>query len=198
MTVSTVYLVPMTASRQLMSMRGSSATSRAALARSERPCSRPVSFSGLPGVSSHQTRSSFRRFSANWLMARCAACGGLNEPPSRPMRMPLAWKGIACAVDCNCISRVTACTGLCSRPRLPGAVNAIFEAGQLLGADRAAGVEFAGGNADLGAEAEFAAIGKLRRGVVQHDRRIDLVEKFLRSASVLGHDRVGVARAVIL
>src|SRR5690242_17833419 len=168
----------MTASRQLMSMRGSSATSAAALARSERSCSRPLSLSGLPGVSSHQTRSSLRRLIANRLMARCAACGGLNEPPSRPMRMPLVWKGMACAAACDCISRVTACTGRRSRPRLPGAVDAIFEARQLLGADRAAGVEFAGGNSDLRAEAELAAIGELRRGVVQHDRGIDLAEEF--------------------
>src|SRR5438093_5731131 len=194
--VSTVYRVPRPASRQLTSMRGSSATSSAASARSARPCSRPLSLSGLPGVSSHQTRSSFRRLIANRLMARCAACGGLNEPPSRPMRMPLVWKGIACAADCNCISRVTACTELCSRPRLPGAVNAIFEARQLLGADRAAGVEFTGGNPDLGAEAELAAIGELRRCVVQHDCGIDLAEEFLGDLRILGHDRVGVARAV--
>ena len=31
-----------------------------------------------------------------------------------------------------------------------------------------------GGDADLGAEAELAAIGELRRGVVQDDGRIDL------------------------
>src|SRR5215216_506032 len=232
MIVSTVYLVPMTASRQLISMRGSSATSDAALARSEIPCSRPVSFSGLPGVSSHQTRSSFRRLSANRLMARCAACGGLNEPPSRPMRMPLVWKGMACAADCNCISPVTACTGWSlfrfdgietglqilvltrfldanrfplrsktlwrSRPRLPGAVNAIFEARQLLGADRAAGVEFASGNPDLRAEAELAAIGELRRRVVQHDRGIDLAQEFPGRPDILGHDRIGVARAMVL
>src|SRR5215211_3470324 len=198
MIVSTVYLVPMTASRQLISMRGSSATSDAALARSEIPCSRPVSLSGLPGVSSHQTRSSFRRFSANRLMARCAACGGLNEPPSRPMRMPLVWKGMACAADCNCISPVTARAWLWSRPRLPGAVNAIFEARQLFGANRPAGVEFAGGNPDLRAETEFAAIGELRRCVVQHDRGIDLAEEFLRSTGVLGHDGVGMMRAVIV
>src|SRR5882672_8401883 len=198
MIVSTVYLTPMTASRQLMSMRGSSATSRAALARSEIPCSRPVSFSGLPGVSNHQTRSSFRRFSANRLMARCAACGGLNEPPSRPMRMPVVWKGMACAADCDCITRIVACAGLRSRPRLPGAVNAIFEARQLLGADRTAGVEFAGGNPDLRAEAELAAVGELRRCIVQHDRGIDLAEEFLRSACVFGHDRIGMMRAVIV
>src|SRR4029453_7062150 len=198
MIVSTVYLVPMTASRQLTSMRGSCATFRAASARSEIPCSRPLSLRGLPGVSSHQTRSSFRRLIANRLMARCAACGGLNEPPSRPTRMPLVWKGMACAADCDCISRIPARAGWGlflfdgietelqilvltrfldanrlplrlktlwrSRPRLPGAVNAIFEARQLLGANRTAGVEFAGGNSDLRAEAELAAIGELRRG----------------------------------
>src|SRR5436190_10938642 len=198
MIVSTVYLVPMTASRQLTSMRGSSATFRAASARSARPCSRPLSFRGLPGVSSHQTRSSFRRLIANRLMARCAACGGLNEPPSRPMRMPLVWKGMACAADCDCISRFTARAGLWSRPCLPGAVNAIFEARQLLGADRTAGVEFAGGNPDLRAKAELAAVGELRRCVVQHDRGIDLAEEFLRSAGVFGHDRIGMMRAVIV
>ena len=59
-------------------------------------------------------------------------------------------------------------------------MDAIFEAGQLLGADRAAGVEFPGGDADFRAEAELAAIGELGRCVVQHDRRIDLVEKLAR------------------
>src|SRR5438876_6005286 len=79
-----------------------------------------------------------------------------------------------------------------SRPRLPGAVDAIFETGQLLGADRTAGVKFPGGDADFRAEAEFAAVGKLGRCVMQHDRRIDLVEEFPRGGVVLGHDRVGV------
>src|SRR6185312_16222079 len=198
MIVSTVYRVPMTASRQLISMRGSSATSLAAFARSERPCNRPFSFSGLPGVSSHQTRSSFKRFSANRLIARCAACGGLNEPPSRPTRMPLVWKGMACAADCDGINRVTAGARLCSRSRLPGAVNTIFEARQLLGADRTARVEFAGGDSDLRAEAELTAVGELRRGVVQHDRGIDFAEEFRGCAIVFRHDRVGMMRAVAL
>ena len=45
----------------------------------------------------------------------------------------------------------------------------IFEAGQLLDPDRAAGMELAGGDADLAAEAELAAIGELGRGVVDQD-----------------------------
>ena len=57
-------------------------------------------------------------------------------------------------------------------------------------------MEAAGSNTDLRAETEFAAIGKLRRCIVQHDGRIDLVEKSCRSSFVLGHDRIGVMRAV--
>ena len=48
-----------------------------------------------------------------------------------------------------------------SRPGLSGAMNTVFETRQLLRANRAAGVEFAGGDADFGAEAEFTAIGEL-------------------------------------
>src|SRR3981189_724394 len=65
-------------------------------------------------------------------------------------------------------------------PGLPRAMAAVFEPGQLLGADRAAGVKFPGGDADFRAEAEFAAVGELGRCVMQHDRRIDLVEEFAR------------------
>jgi hypothetical protein len=64
----------------------------------------------------------------------------------------------------------------------------IFEGAELLGADRAAGVHAAGGDADLGAEAEFAAVGELGRGVVQHDRRVDLGEELLRRGAVFGDD----------
>src|ERR1700716_727414 len=85
-----------------------------------------------------------------------------------------------------------------SRPRLPGAVDAVFETGQLLGADRATGVKFAGGDPDFRAEAEFAAVGKLGRCVMQHDRRIDLVEKFARDGFVFRHDRIGVLRTVVM
>src|ERR1700676_2505917 len=85
-----------------------------------------------------------------------------------------------------------------SRPRLPGAVDAILEARQLLGADRAAGVKFSGGDSDLRAEAEFAAVSELGRCVMQHDRRIDLAEKLAGGGCVFRHDRVGVARTVVV
>src|SRR6266566_8989227 len=220
----------MTDSRQLTSMRGSPAIWRAACARSSSSCRAPLSLSGFPGVTSHHTRSSFSRLIANRLIARWAICGGLNEPPSKPMRMPLVWRGIVLATDGEetdasfngstanrslfvltrflhanrCPPRIASGAGfrlktLChSRPRLPGTVDAILETSQLFGADRAAGVKFPGGDADFRAEAEFAAVGKLRRRVMQHDCRIDLVEEFARGGFVLGHDRVRVLRTVVV
>src|SRR6202041_107124 len=193
----------MTDSRQLTSMRGSCATCRAAFMRSIRSCGARSALSGLPGVTSHHTRSSFKRLIANRLMARCARCGGSNEPPRRPMRMPLAYGGRAEATDGEAgetlLNAFPAAGSLCaSRPRLSVAVNAVFEAGQLFCAHRASGVKSAGGNADLGAEAELAAIGKLGGCIVQHDGRIDLIEEFVRGDLVLGHDRVGVVRSVVV
>src|SRR6266851_7031600 len=101
----------------------------------------------------------------------------------------MAWE-----TDCGATEALFNSATAGSRPRLPGAVDAVFEAGQLLGADRTAGVEFPGGDADFRAEAEFAAIGKLRRCVMQHDRRIDLVEEFACGGFVFRHDRVGMVR----
>src|SRR6476469_8688472 len=109
----------------------------------------------------------------------------------------MAWETDCDATDAL-FNSATARAMLRSRPRLPGAVDTIFEAGQLLGADWAAGVEFPGGDADFRAEAEFAAIGELGRCVMQHDRRIDLVEKFARRGYVFRHDRVGVVRTVVV
>src|SRR5450631_2890687 len=116
---------------------------------------------------------------------------------------------MACETDCDptetAFNGATACarllrlkTRLFSRPRLPGAMYPIFKAGQLFGADRTTGVKFPGGDADFRAEAEFAAIGKLGRCVMQHDGRIDLVEKLAGGGFVLGHDRIGVVRTVVV
>jgi len=46
-------------------------------------------------------------------------------------------------------------------------VDTIFERRELIDADRAARMQPPGGDADLGAEAKFPAISKLRRRVVQ-------------------------------
>src|SRR5262249_57223288 len=59
-----------------------------------------------------------------------------------------------------------------SRSDLPRAAHAILEAGQLLDAHRPARMETAGGDADLSAEAELAAIAELGPAIVQHHPRI--------------------------
>src|SRR5258708_23438848 len=105
----------------------------------------------------------------------------------------MAWE-----TDCDASEAVFNSATAGSRPRLPGAVDAVFETGQLLGADRTAGVKFPGGDADFRAEAEFAAVGKLGRCVMQHDGRIDLVEEFARGGFVVGDDRGGVLGTVVV
>ena len=60
------------------------------------------------------------------------------------------------------------------RTHLTGTANNVFETGQLLDANRAAGVQFSRGNADFRPHAEFAAVGKLGRGVVQDRRAVDM------------------------
>ena len=166
----------MTASRQLTSIRGSSATSRAA-------CSALGEIVQRAGILQRIARR--------------------HQPPDPIELQPLqrkqadgAMRGVrrieraAEQADAHAVrmkrDRLRGDRGhrpviaRASRAGLPGAVDAIFEAGQLLGADRPARVEFAGRDADLRAEAELAAIGELRRGVVQHDRGIDLAEEALR------------------
>ena len=81
-------------------------------------------------------------------------------------------------------------------PCLPVAAHPILERAELLEPDRPAGVHAPGGDADLGAEAELSAVGELGRGVVQDDRRIDLLQEPLGHGPVLGHNAVGVMRAV--
>src|SRR4029077_8976075 len=129
---------------------------------------------------------SLSRLSASSAAPRCAWCGGSKVPPNSPMRMPRAWGG----------SRRSGLKGTGSRTDLAASADAIFERGELFDADRPARVQAAGGDADLGAEAELAAVGKLRRGIMQHDGRVDLRQERLRSLGVIGDDGVGVVRAV--
>src|SRR3546814_15835752 len=60
-------------------------------------------------------------------------------------------------------------------PGLALAAHLILVAGQLLRANRSAGVQLAGRDADLGAHAELPAVRKPRRGLVHHDSGIDHV-----------------------
>ena len=79
---------------------------------------------------------------------------------------------------------------------MTGAANDVFERGQLLDADRPAGMQAPGGDADFRAHAEFAAVGELRRGVVQHDSAVEAGEEALGGGAVVGDDAIGVLRAI--
>src|SRR5215813_8165708 len=117
-----------------------------------------VSLSGLPGVTSHHTRSSLSRFMASRQAPRCAWCGGSNVPPNKPIRMPGACGG-STTRDINAPGPNP------SRSDLPRAVNTILESAELLDPDRTARMHASGCDADLGAKPELAAVGELRRRV---------------------------------
>ena len=68
--------------------------------------------------------------------------------------------------------------------------------GQLAEAAGAAGVELVGADADLGAQAELAAVVETGAGVDHHGRAVDLGDEPLGRGEVGGDDRLGVARAV--
>src|SRR5690606_18397948 len=72
-----------------------------------------------------------------------------------------------------------------------------FLAGQALEADRAAGVDAVGGNADLRAEAILEAVGKTGRGIDHHRAGIDFSEEASGAGPVLGDDAFGVPGAVL-
>src|SRR3546814_8786774 len=76
-------------------------------------------------------------------------------------------------------------------PGLALAAHLILVAGQLLRANRSAGVQLAGRDADLGAHAALTAVGKLRRGVVHHDSGIDQIGRADRRPGIFGYDSLG-------
>src|SRR6476469_8600789 len=84
-----------------------------------------------------------------------------------------------------------------SRPDLPGTANPVLEAGQLLDADRPARMHTAGGDADFGAHAELAAVGELRRGVVEDDGAVDFGHELVGRGLIRRDYRIGVMRAVM-
>ena len=129
--------------------------------------------SGFCGLTSHQSSSRSSAWSAAWLTCRCPACAGLKEPPKRPTRRCRRRLMDGSASTGAAERRIGRCLGLWrgvkrSGPQLPGAMDPIFERGELLDSDGPAGVELARLDADLGAHAELAAIVELGRGVVEH------------------------------
>ena len=83
-----------------------------------------------------------------------------------------------------------------SNPHVPLADDDPLGAGQLAQAAGAAGVDLVGADADLGAEAELAAVVEAGAGVDHHGRAVDLGDESLGGREIAGDDRLGVARAV--
>ena len=77
-------------------------------------------------------------------------------------------------------------------PDLPLALDQVLVGGQGLESHGAAGVEFLGGDADLAAEAEDAAVGEARGGVDIDTSRVDIVHEVLGHLVVLCGDDFGV------
>ena len=76
------------------------------------------------------------------------------------------------------------------------AVDDPLGAGQLAEPAGASGVVLVGADADLGAEAELAAVVEPGAGVDDHGRGVDLGDEPAGGGEVAGQDRLGVARAV--
>jgi len=80
-----------------------------------------------------------------------------------------------------------------SGPGLARAQDAILEGRELLDADRAAGMQAAGGDADFSTEAEFAAVGELGRGVVDGDGAVEALEEGWLRAEEAGRSDEGAS-----
>ncbi len=59
-------------------------------------------------------------------------------------------------------------------------------------------MQFVVGDADLGTQSVFVAVGKAGRSVDQHRRRIDLAQEAQRGVVVLGNDGIGVVAAEVI
>jgi hypothetical protein len=59
-------------------------------------------------------------------------------------------------------------------------------------------MQFARRDADLRSEPVAVAVGKSRRSVVKHSRSVNLAEESLGGNGIIGHDRLGVRRPVLV
>src|SRR5262252_1045283 len=135
--------------------------------------------SGFCGETSHHTSSRPRRFRASRLTWRWPSCAGLNEPPSRPMRRRVSrgTPGIGWYAEIKAQS---------SWAKRTLAAHDVLVGRELDQADWPAGMHAVGRDADLGAQAELAAVGELGAGVVHDDGAVDLPQEALGGGGVVG------------
>ena len=139
----------MRCSTSVTKMRGSAAAKVFAIAKRWFACAMvSKALRGFCGLTSHQTWSRFKRFSASRLMCKWPSWAGLKEPPNIPIRLrrrsPKDGRN---------------CTGL--RPDLPVTTNLIFERGELFDSNWASGMKLACCNTYFSTHAEFTPISEL-------------------------------------
>lgn len=76
--------------------------------------------------------------------------------------------------------------------------DAILVAGEFAQGHRSAGVELVGGNADLGTEAKFFAIGEAGGDVVKHAGAVDAVKENVCGCGIGGDDAIGVMGTILV
>src|SRR4051812_1790125 len=179
--VSTVYDAPPRAiSRSETSTQSAPATAtRHSSSRTSAPGSSGASLCGgtATGISTTRSRPSWS--SASCTITRWPMWGGLNVPP----RMPRS---------------ATRPRGAPSGTHVPVALDDVLERAELAQRDRPARVELLRRVADLGAHAELAAVGEPGGRVDVHARRVHALLERAGGRRVGSHDRLGVARAVLV
>src|SRR5271155_2461856 len=113
-------------------------------------------------------------------MCRCPSCAGLNDPPNSPTR----------------VIRRSPNRGKGSGTHLAVTADRVAVYRQLLQSDRPAGMDAAGRDADLGAEAKLAAVAELSGRIPECHRAVDTRQETLGGLGVLGDDGVGVRAAM--
>ena len=208
-------------------MRGWCASARAAAMRSASGARPRVSLSGLPGVTSHHTRSRLSRFIASRQAARCAACGGSKVPPNRPMRMPGAFGGRTTRSRIPALAaarREGACSLVMTFGRIPSprihcrlsshhcAIKEPIGHGRVCPLPRTRYLKLVSCSTPTGPRACSLPVAmpisapkpnsppsaNCVEALCSTIAEFDLAQEFFRRGLVLGDDRVGVMRAVAL
>src|SRR5258706_2537635 len=128
------------------------------------------------------TRSRWKASASSVARRRCPKWIGSKVPPKRP------------GADCRILPARSSTT---SGAHLAVAQHDPLLRGEALEPNGPARVQLVGRDADLGAQAVLVTVGEAGRRVHHHRARVDLAQEPLRARVVLGHDRVGVLRAVL-
>src|SRR5574343_1157022 len=130
-----------------------------------------------------------RSSAASWLSSRKG---------SSQVKVGLAMVVSVIVVLCGKPGAVEGSRRRCLTAYVPVAEHDPLLAGQAFEADRAAGVDLVGRDADFGTQAVFETIGEARRGIDHHRARIDFAQETHGLRVVFGDDGLAVVRRVLV